>query len=72
MLTVLLLPGSDRVRHAQATFVAALPSDLMWLDQSDLLAAIEENPEIRACLEKTAIIGQDVSMRAACVMCMLP
>lgn len=49
---------------AQATFVAASPSDLMWLDQSDLIAAIDENPDIRACLEKTAVIAQNVSPRA--------
>ncbi|CAN0559215.1 unnamed protein product, partial [Ectocarpus sp. 12 AP-2014] len=39
---------------SEATFVAASPSDLLWLDQSDLVAAIDEHPDIKGCLEKTA------------------
>eukprot|EP00752_Nemacystus_decipiens_P013801 g12253.t1 len=39
---------------SEATFVAASPSDLLWLDQADLIAAMGEHSEMRACLEKTA------------------
>lgn len=48
------------LRLKKATFVAASPSDLLWLDQSDLVAAIDEHPEIKACLEKTATIAETV------------
>ncbi|CAM9253169.1 unnamed protein product [Ectocarpus sp. 4 AP-2014] len=43
---------------SEATFVAASPSDLLWLDQSDLIAAIDEHPDIKGCLEKTASTDQ--------------
>lgn len=38
----------------QATFVAASQSDLLWLDQAGLIAAMEDYPEIRPCLETIA------------------
>lgn len=47
----------------QATFVAASPSDLLWLDQSDLIAAMDEHSEMRACLEKTATADRNVRQR---------
>lgn len=46
----------------QATFVTASPSDLLWLDQSDLIAVIDEHPDIKGCLEKTASTDQHVSL----------
>ncbi|CAM9133109.1 unnamed protein product [Scytosiphon promiscuus] len=50
--------------NSEATFVAASPSDLLWLDQSDLVAAIDEHPEIRACLEKTATTAKNALREA--------
>lgn len=47
-----------RAFFRQATFVAAGQSDLLWLDQFDLMAAVEEYPDIRKCMEKTAVIHQ--------------
>lgn len=60
--TLLMQPcGRDGDAIIQATFVAASPSDLLWLDQSDLIAAMDEYPEMRECLEKTATTDRSVS-----------
>lgn len=67
IIVVSLMTSASRValRLEKATFVAASPSDLLWLDQSDLVAAIDEHPEIRARLEKTATATQNVSFGRA-------
>lgn len=57
----------------KATFVAASQSDLLWLDQLDLISAMEEYADIRPCLEKTASSGRDVShpRRFTLIFCFL-
>lgn len=40
--------------------MAASQSDLLWLDQADLIAAIEDHPEIRPCLETIAEKNKNV------------
>lgn len=52
----------------KATFVAASQSDLLWLDQLDLISAMEEHAEIRPCLEKTAASGRDVRKPRRCTL----
>lgn len=42
--------------------MAATATDLLWLDQADLIAVMAEYPATRESLEKTATIQQSVSM----------
>lgn len=57
-LTSVCVMGRDCL--CQATFVAGGQSDLLWLDQFDLMTAMEEYPDIRQCMEKTAVTHQEV------------
>ena len=49
-----------RFGRCKASFVAASQTDLLWIDQVDLIAVIDDHDEIRSCLEKTANIEQQV------------
>lgn len=52
-----------RLGRSKATFVAASQTDLLWIDQVDLIAAIDDHDEIRACLEKTANTERQVRQK---------
>lgn len=57
--------------YSQATFVAASPTDLLWLDQIDLLSVLEEFPETREWVSKTATTAQNVRASGAKSMALL-
>ncbi|CAM9289976.1 unnamed protein product, partial [Laminaria digitata] len=50
---------------SEATFVAASQTDLLWIDQVDLIAVIDDHDEIRACLEKTGNTERQALQEAA-------